>query len=159
MSFHQPELKPPFSQDAKHKVEQGNIIDRLAQERFKHGGVINGEFIPRNKIEFQYQVQSEKFIVKADITVFHGEKECDIYEVKSSTKLKSEHKIDIAFQRMVFESQGYRVRRTFLIHVNSKYPFQHPPDLKKLLEIKDVTAKVDGIMEDTRRQSEKFQNH
>ncbi|MDA8972692.1 hypothetical protein N9H15_02355 [bacterium] len=70
MSFHQPELMSPFSQDAQHKVEQGNIIDRLAQERFKHGGVINGEFIPRNKIEFQYQVQSEKFIVKADITIF-----------------------------------------------------------------------------------------
>ena len=154
MSYHQPELMPPFSLDAQHTVEQGNIIDQLAQERFKHGGVINGEFIPRNKIEFQYQVQSERFIVKADIIVFHGEKECDIYEVKASTKLKSAHKIDIAFQRMVFESQGYRVRRTFLIHVNSKYPFQHPPDLKKLLEIKEVTTKVDGMMEDTRRQSE-----
>jgi CRISPR/Cas system-associated exonuclease Cas4 (RecB family) len=154
MSFHQPELMPPFSKDAKHNVEQGNIIDQLAQERFKHGGVINGAFIPQHQIAFQYQVQSEKFLVKADITVFHGEKECDIYEVKSSTKLKTEHKVDIAFQRMVFESQGYKVRRTFLIHVNSKYPFQNPPDLKELLQIKEVTAKVDGMMEDTRRQAE-----
>ena len=154
MSYHQSDLMPPFSKDAQHKVEQGKIIDRLAQERFKHGGVINGEFIPQNQIAFQYQVQSERFFAKADITVFYGEKECDIYEVKASTKLKSEHKLDIAFQRMVFESQGYQVRRTFLIHVNSKYPFQHPPDLKKFLEIKEVTAKVDGIMDDTRRQSE-----
>lgn len=153
MSYHQPDLMPPFSKDAQHKVEQGKIIDRLAQERFKNGGVINGEFIPQNKIAFQYQVQSEKFIVKADITVFYGDRDCDIYEVKASTKLKAEHKVDIAFQRMVFESQGYRVRRTFLIHVNSKYPFQDPPDLKELLQIKDLTAKVDGIMEETRRQS------
>ncbi len=154
MSVHQSDLMPPFSMEAQHKVEQGKIIDRLAKERFKNGGVINGEFIPHNKIAFQYQVQSERFIVKADIVVFHREKECDIYEVKASTKLKSEHKIDLAFQRMVFESQGYRVRRTFLIYVNSKYPFQHPPDLKKLLPIKDVTAKVEGIMEDTSRQAE-----
>ncbi len=153
MSYHQPDLMPPFSLDAQHKVEQGKIIDQLAKERFKNGGVINSEFIPHNKIAFQYQVKSERFIVKADITVFYGEKECDIYEVKASTKLKLEHKMDIAFQRMVFESQGYRVRRTFLIHVNSKYPFQHSPDLKELLQIKDVTAKVDGIMDDTRRQS------
>ena len=68
--------------------------------------------------------------------------------------MKAEHKVDIAFQRMVFESQWYRVRRTFLVHVNNKYPFQKPTDLKELLQIKDLTAKVDGIMEDTRRQSE-----
>ena len=71
MSYHQPELMPSFSMDAQHKVEQGNIIDRLAQERFKHGGVINGEFIPHNKIEFQYQVQSERFIAKADICLLY----------------------------------------------------------------------------------------
>ena len=34
MSFHQPQLMPSFSLDAQHKVEQGNIIDKLAQDWF-----------------------------------------------------------------------------------------------------------------------------
>ena len=149
MQYHQPELMPPFSIDAQHKVEQGNIIDRLAKEWFQDQRVLQKMGIDSKKVFFQYQVKSRNCIVKADITVFYDEKECDIYEVKAATKLKEEHLDDIAFQKMVFEAKGYKIRRTFLIHINNKYPFQFPPDLDQFLQIKEVTEDVDAIMEDT----------
>jgi len=150
MSQNQPELMPPFSLDAQHKVEQGNIIDRLAQEWFKSSATINDKQIDPEQVKFQYKVQNGHFVAKADITVFHGEKECDIYEVKAASKLKPEHEKDIAFQRMVFEMAGYKVRDTFLIHVNSKYTFQQAPDFGQFLQVLNVTEKVNALMEETR---------
>lgn len=150
MSLHQSKLMPSFSLDAQHKVEQGNIIDKLAQEWFEDNKLLSELGVNPNQVKFQYQVQSEKFIVKADITVFHGEKVCDIYEVKAATGLKNVHLHDIAFQRMVYEMEGYQVRRTFLVHVNSKYPFQAPPNLDEFLQLTEVTQEVEVLMVDTR---------
>ena len=45
MSLHQKELMPPFSLDAQHKVEQGKLIDKLAQQWFLSGLVLGDETI------------------------------------------------------------------------------------------------------------------
>lgn len=143
MSFHQPKLMPSFSLDAQHKVEQGNIIDKLAQDWFKDK-TVEGE------VRFQYEVKTERGVVKADVAVFKKGKVCDIYEVKAATKVKESHFEDIAYQRMVFEDAGYQVERTFLIRVNNKYAFQHPTDLNEFLVVEEVTDEVLAIMDDTR---------
>ena len=146
MSYHQPELMPPFSLDAQHKVEQGNLIDRLAQEWFKDGCIIEGERIDRDQVVFQFEISSDSYLIKADITVFYGEKICDLYEVKAATRQKTKHLHDIAFQKMVFEKAGYQVNRTFLIHVNNKYALQEPLDLNAFFKVQNVTDKVALLM-------------
>ncbi|MFT6319871.1 MAG: hypothetical protein ACJAT4_000788, partial [Granulosicoccus sp.] len=149
MQYHQPELMPAFSLDAQHQVEQGKIIDRLAQEWFREGSVIFDQAIDPAQVSFQYRVEQENNLAIADVVVFHGDKKCDIYEVKASTKLKDEHLNDLAFQRMVFEAAGYEVSATYLINVNNKYPFQRPTDLSQFLKVKNVTTVILEILEDT----------
>ena len=145
MFYHQPKLMPPFSLDAQHKVEQGKIIDRLAQDWFKKKKVAG-------EVRFQYEVKAGNGIVKADVVVLREEKVCDIYEVKAATtsKMKEIHLEDIAYQRMVFEDAGYQVERTFLIRVNNKYAFQYPLQLDEFLVLDDVTEEVLSKMDDTR---------
>ena len=150
MSYHQNDSLPAFSLDAQHKVEQGNLIDRLAQDWFKESCIIDDEAIDPDQVAFQYRVVAGNYIAKADITVFSAPKVCDLYEVKAATSLKQEHLHDIAFQRMVFESAGYQVNRTFLIYVNSKYAIQDPIDLCEFFGVENVTTKVADLMEQTR---------
>jgi len=150
MSYHQNDSLPAFSLDAQHKVEQGNLIDRLVQDWFKESCIIDDEAIDPDQVAFQYRVVAGNYIAKADITVFSAPKVCDLYEVKAATSLKQEHLHDIAFQRMVFESAGYQVNRTFLIYVNSKYAIQDPIDLCEFFGVENVTTKVADLMEQTR---------
>jgi len=150
MSYHQADGLPGFSLEAQHKVEQGNLIDQLAQDWFKESCIIDDEAIDPDQVAFQYKVTAGNYLVKADITVFSEPKVCDLYEVKSGTGLKQEHLYDIAFQRMVFELAGYQVNRTFLIYVNSKYAIQDPIDLCEFFGVENVTAEVDDLIGQTR---------
>jgi len=62
-----------------------------------------------------------------------------LIEVKSSTKVKSEHYPDLAFQRYVMERAGYRVTRCSVLHANTA---GHSPDLPSLFSEVDVTGQV-----------------
>jgi antitoxin component of RelBE/YafQ-DinJ toxin-antitoxin module len=67
----------------------------------------------------------------------------DIYEVKSTSEVKAEHLPDLAFQKITFEAAGYKVGKTYLIHLNSKYIRQGVIDPQKLLTVEDVSADVE----------------
>ena len=90
MSYFQPELLPFLSLDAKHKVEQGKIIDRLTQEWFRDGCVIFDKKIDTDQVSFQFRVEEGNDVAIGDIIVFHGDKKCNIFEVKTFTKQKPE---------------------------------------------------------------------
>ena len=153
MQKHQPELMPPFSDDARHKVEQGNIIDKLAQQWFEEHYPFTDRDDERHEFAFQFEAVYDNFQVVADIVLFKGEKRCDLYEVKAATKEKPEHTDDIAFQKMVFEKAGYEVERTFLIHVDSDCVLQDALNLKALLKARDLTGKVNARMAETEQQA------
>ncbi len=48
-------------------------------------------------------------------------KTVDLFEIKSSTKAKPEHIIDLAFQTIVLKGLGYVVRNIAVIHVNKQF--------------------------------------
>jgi hypothetical protein len=72
----------------------------------------------------------------------------DIYEVKSTTQVKPEHLPDLAFQKLAFTAAGYKVRRTFLVHLNNAYIRQGAIDAQELLIIEDVTADVEAAAQE-----------
>lgn len=74
----------------------------------------------------------------------------DLYEVKSSTKVKPEHIPDLAFQVMVLENSGLKIRNALVIHVNNKYVRKGEIDSIKLSTVEDVTDKVRQEMEKTK---------
>jgi len=66
----------------------------------------------------------------------------DLYEVKSSTKVKKEHYHDLSFQIFVLESAGYDIRNILVIHVNKEYVRDGEIDPEELTATTDVTAEV-----------------
>ena len=48
-----------------------------------------------------------------------GENQFDLYEIKSSTSVKKEHIPDLAFQTIVLEKSGLKVRNLYVLHVNN----------------------------------------
>ena len=64
----------------------------------------------------------------------------EIYEVKSSTKLKDIHLDDAAFQYFVLSNLGLNVKKVCIVHINSKtYIRGKDLDINQLFNIVDVT--------------------
>ena len=155
MSLHQRELMPPFSVDAQHKVEQGKLIDKLAQDWFRSGLVLDGETIDPELIDFQKTAKWGDFIAIADVVVTIDDRVVDIYEVKASNKKpkkphKKDHINDVAFQRMVFEGAGYEVKKCHLVCLNRNYIRGDKLDIGQLFESHDITEEVDKVFEKTK---------
>ena len=79
-----------------------------------------------------------------------GEYEYDLYEIKSSTEVKEDHLFDLAFQTIVLEQAGLKIRKAFVIHVNNKYERLGEIDIKQLVAETEVTEEVKNKIEETK---------
>ena len=78
-----------------------------------------------------------------------GGKAVEVYEVKSSTELKDINVHDVAFQVYVLSELGYEVRKACLVHLNRDYVRHGALDVTQLFKIKDLTATVRGMLDET----------
>ena len=76
----------------------------------------------------------------------------DLIEIKSSTKAKPEHEYDLAFQAMVLEKSGIKIRNIAIIHVNNKYVRSGDIEPEKLTAKTDVTVAVRALIDITKEQ-------
>lgn len=75
----------------------------------------------------------------------------EIYEVKSSTRLKDSYIDDVAYQYHVLSSCGLNVKRACVITINNKYVRVGKLELDKLFSITDITEDVHKKQEDVAR--------
>ena len=159
-----PELAP----DAQTEMvfAQGNLVGEEARRRFPGGVLVD---LPHQAIEarvqrtaelieqgapviFEASFRAEGVFVAVDVLVRRG-KSWDLYEVKSSTRLKDEHLPDAAVQRHVLEAAGLKVGRVFLMHLN---PECTAPELQDLFTAEEVTAEAraldNEVTDEARRQ-------
>lgn len=66
----------------------------------------------------------------------------EIYEVKSSTEVKSIYKDDAAYQFYVVKKLGYDVSKVCIVHINNGYERYGELNLNELFHIEDVTSDV-----------------
>lgn len=144
------ELIPDLDEATMFKIEQGDFIDILAQKWFEEGAIINGISIPTTQASFQDRIEQDGFVIISDVLVRHEDNTVSIFEVKATTKVKSKHLHDVAFQRMVFEEAGYEVRKTYLVHVNKAYEAADRIDKQSYLIAEDITAAVLELLPATR---------
>jgi len=71
-----------------------------------------------------------------------GEPEWDMFEVKSSTRVKDYHYDDLAFQYYVFAGAGYKIRNCSLMLVNKEYVRQGDLNAQEFFKLEDITAQV-----------------
>jgi len=91
---------------------------------------------------FQGRFEYNQFTFICDVIDVVEGKLVDLYEIKSSTSAKIDHEYDLAFQLMVLEGCGYKVRNIAVIHVNNQYVRSGEIDAAAICETTDVTEAV-----------------
>ena len=144
--------------------DTGHAFEPYAESRFP-GGVQLGfadfseyktlpartheELAKGTKTLFQGRLEFEELTCIFDILDRVETNLFDLYEIKSSTKEKTEHIEDLAFQKHVLEKSGIPIRNLFVIVANTNYVRQGEIDANELTQVIDVTARVNELAEQT----------
>ncbi len=124
-----------------HLAEQGYEVEEWAM-KYLHQSLVPEYKATKEDIMIQPTVITEHFKARADILIRKpGTDVWDIYEVKSSTKVKEEYCCDATFQNLVFEEK-YKIGDTYLLHVNRDYVRQGDIDVSQFLKVEKITDKV-----------------
>ena len=103
------------------------------------------------KTIFQGRLETENITFICDVLRVVGQNEVDLYEIKSSTKVKVDHILDLAFQVTVLERCGYAVRDVFVMHVDTSYVRKGEIDSKQIVSTENVTEDVKSELNRTAR--------
>jgi CRISPR/Cas system-associated exonuclease Cas4 (RecB family) len=149
---------PPLDRETQEIFEQGRIVGGLARSLFPDGIIVERHKSPiLTSNKSQLALKSRKPLFEAgfvyknsyalpDILVPVENDAWDLIEVKSSTKVKKEHIFDAAFQKYVYEGNGVKIRRIYLMHLNKEYVKQGEIDLNLLFHKEYITDRVDEIL-------------
>lgn len=128
-----------------HVMNQGYEVEELAKE-YLEKFVVNSE--KREGVQFQRTFSDKQFIARTDALVHKPESDSfDLYEIKSSTRLKPEHIIDAAFQFLIVNME-IKIDRVLILHMNKEYIRIGNLNLENLFISEDVTDKVREILMD-----------
>jgi hypothetical protein len=166
---HEPEKLPPVDEATQAIFDAGHMFESYAEQLFP-GGVTLGfdgynEYLslPARTTEtlddgaktiFQGRFEHDQLTFICDVINVVGDKEVDLYEIKSSTRAKPDHEYDLAFQMVVLENCGYIVRNISVVHINNEYVRKGEINFKELTKITDITAVVKAKRELTKSKIE-----
>lgn len=137
--------------------DQGEEVETYAHQLFKEGKTVGRDVFAAEKetkdfidsgVEVLYQATavSDQLLARADIFQYDSaSKAWDIYEIKSPTEVQPEHIYDVCFQKVVFQKAGYKIGKTFLVHINKEYIRHGKIDPRGLLTVVDVTEEVANL--------------
>lgn len=146
---HKPGLYPhgEFSDYAKKIVAEGHEVEEQVQNLLSSQP-------DADRFSFQSIFQTERGLhARADVVRDNGDGTINIYEVKSSTSVKtgSQHNQikDAAFQKITAEESGAKVSKVFIVHLNGDYVRKGPIVPQDMLVFKDVTGDVVAVEAET----------
>ncbi len=155
ITFNQPEKIRQVTLAEEFKFREGDKVGQLAKTLFSDGIDLpvenysenlqqTKEAMKKGKPLFEAGFAFENCFSRADILVPIG-KEWDIIEVKSGTEVKDINVHDVSFQKYVYEANGLKIRKCFLMHLNKEYFRKGKLDAKKLFVKEDITSQVNEI--------------
>ncbi len=162
------------SAEKEQAYQQGYQVENLAKRLFQSGHEIIGDrqksleqtrvFTKHPEVKILYQATAlspDNLLAKADIMVINEKRDLDLYEVKMTNDIglkrvgKNDKKKwekylnDVAFQRMAFERSGYKINRTFLIHMNKEYRLKEEViDPNKFFKQVDISKEVSASLKE-----------
>lgn len=151
---------PPIDEGTQAMFDAGHKFEAYAEAIFENGLTLGfNDFNEYNSLTertqqalnagattiFQSRFVWGEYNCLPDIVDIVGENEVDLYEIKSSTKVKDEHLYDLAFQRAVIEANGLKIRKIFVIYVNNEYVRHGEIIPTELTKMDDVTLAVHNL--------------
>jgi hypothetical protein len=158
MQKHDKDRLPPFDDQAKAVMEQGNVVESYARKLYPDSVMVETLFkdavddtrkfvADDQKVIFQATVLTQRrLFCMADVFIKNDDGSWDLHEVKSATSVKETYLHDLAFQKIAFEESGYQINRCFLVHINNQYVRQGDIDPKKLFRQVNVTLEVENLL-------------
>lgn len=98
---------------------------------------------------FQGRIEAKNCTFIFDILHRVSEDEFDLYEIKSSTKVKEDHYYDLAFQLHVAQLAGLNIRSIYVIHVNNNYVRSGEVKPKAITVTEEVSDRVRLLQDET----------
>jgi hypothetical protein len=156
---------PAVNDNTQAMFDAGNLFEKYAEQLFPDGvriGFTNyDEYLnmPERTIKilsdgaktiFQGRFEYDQLTFICDVIVIVGNNQVDLFEIKSSTKAKPEHELDLAFQMVVLEQSGFEVRNISVVHVNNQFVRNGAVDPHKLTRTTDITESVKAKRELTK---------
>ena len=152
-----PDLAPAFDADTLRAFATGNEVDAWAMKLYPKGvnvmgfgkaGAVNTEnaITEGAKVLLQPTFMAGEITCRADILKRNSDDSWDLLEVKSTTQVKPEHLMDMAFQRVCLEDAGLKIRKTVHVHIDNQYVRQGPIEPEKLFARTDVTHEVEELL-------------
>jgi hypothetical protein len=157
---------PPVSEDLQAMFDAGHDFEKYAEAHFPDGKTLGfndyAEYLslPQRtkqaleegvKTIFQGRFEHEDITFICDVLRMVGKNEVDLYEIKSSTKVKKEHILDLAFQTTVLERCGYIVNDIYVMHVDTSYVRKGEVDIRQMVSTQNVTDQVKSKLNQTAR--------
>ena len=131
-----------------HVREQGQQVEALARQYLEEHIQANYD---QAQLFWQFAYNDGRFEVRADGLVHDLTADAyDLYEIKSSTKVKTEHEVDLAFQTLLLEN-AFNLRSIYILHINSDYVLEDKLNLAQLFMIEEVAARIAKRREDVRQ--------
>ena len=135
-----------FSAFMQKLVREGYEVERYVRQFFENAG--------DRSVTFQTVFETEDgLFARADAVELTGNGETVLYEIKSSTSVKTDnqhnHVKDACFQKVCAERAGQGIDRVYLVHLNGEYVRAGDVDPEELLVFADVTDQVAGITAET----------
>ena len=160
---------PEYDEDTQAMFAAGNLFEEYAEKLFPYGLRLgyktNGRFDGRKYLTLPDA--TKEALTGEDTVLFQGRLEVDgitcifdvlernamgtynLYEIKSSTKAKSEHEYDLAFQTLVLEKSGLSIENIYVIHVNTEYVRNGDIEVDEITDQTEVTSAVRSLMAET----------
>ncbi len=140
----------------KFTFSEGIIVGEIAKQLFPKGINIpiddysenilkTKEFLVKKKPLFEAGFEFNNCYSRADILVPIGKK-WDIIEVKSGTRVKDINFHDVSFQKYVYEGNGLKINKCFILHLNKEYIRKREIDIENLFVKEDITSEVNELI-------------
>jgi len=154
MQYHAKDQFPPTDPETQARFDQGHRVTRLFQTLFPGGIEIPGSddfdrviretqsVLSLKKPLFEPGFRYKNTYARADVLVPGKGGRWDLYEVKSSTKIKDVYYPDVAFQKYCYEGAGIKIGKTYLVHVNNEYVRDGALDPEALFVREDITDEI-----------------
>ncbi len=138
--------KPPSLYD-QHTMKQGYSVEKLAKEFLQRK--VNTQYPAGTTLTFEATLTDGNYESRIDALVHDTTNNTyDLYEIKSSTTIHTEHKYDVTFQYLVGKAT-LPINKVYLVRVNSDYQRAGVIDINELFIVEDMTdhiaKKVDEV--------------
>lgn len=138
-------------------IEQGIEVGNYARQYFSNGILIEGKNTEEKIQETQTAIERgetclfeatfsfDSIVVKCDILLQDEQEKWQLIEVKSSTKVKDEHLLDLAIQKYVLAGNDIFISSSQVMHINRDCVY---PDLSNLFIRTEVNQQLKAVFSD-----------